>query len=256
MSEPKSATRVDSKQLVSKLLDAFNSLKTTSAPGPRSSPRSEEQPPPPQLQAQLQEGPAKAFELVAGIQSKISADPRPVVRTPLKALVRPVSDIEEGKPEPIPAFESAENSETPADPIEAQPTPDEIIEEFCGDDEALDRLQVTSRELHALSNVSLLGSLTCRQDVLFVLRQIRKAKNPKELEATVAPEPLSVPDEKIEPSIPYISEMSERIRREALAKVAESYSQWDARYRGTARRFGVSSLARGLTSVMTWCGIR
>ena len=57
----------------------------------------------------------------------------------------------------------------------------------------IERLQVTPQELEALSKVSLLGSLTCRQDALFVLRQLRSAMKPAGLPATLRPESLQAP---------------------------------------------------------------
>ena len=38
---------------------------------------------------------------------------------------------------------------------------------------------MTPQELQALADASLLGSLTCKEDVLFMLRQIRGARNPR-----------------------------------------------------------------------------
>jgi len=90
--------------------------------------------------------------------------------------------------------------------IEAQSKQHKILEEFRRDHEVIERLRVTFQELQALSRASLLGSLTCRQDVLLMLSQIREARKRAELQATVPPEPLHVPAENIEPSIPDFSE--------------------------------------------------
>ncbi|MGA7873545.1 MAG: hypothetical protein WCA22_21885, partial [Candidatus Binatus sp.] len=104
----------------------------------------------------------------------------------------------------------------------------EIIEEFCADHEVLERLNVTRGELRALSHISMLGSLTSKQDVLFVLRQIREGGELAEPQTTVPSEPLDVQNERIEPSAPDITEMLDRIRREALMKLPEWHSASDA----------------------------
>jgi hypothetical protein len=230
MNEPKLATaRVDTERLVRELLSALNSLKTIPAPLTCSSPREEERQ---QRPSQSQAGRSRASKLVGGAPSTISADPRPRSRTPLEALTGEVSDIDGAESEQISAFESAENSETRDYQIEAQSSQHGIIEEFRSDHEVIERLRVTPQELQALSSSSLLGSLTCKQDVLFMLRQLREAPKPAKLQATVPPEPLHVPDENIERSIPDPSEMAERIRRESLAKLTESYLRRSTPARG------------------------
>jgi len=218
MNEPKLAT-VDTQRLVRELIRAFNSLKTKPAPLICSSPTEAERQ---QLPQQSQADDSKASKVVGGAPSAISVDSRPRPGTPLEAFTRVVSDIDEAEPEQISAFESVEDSETWNYQIEAQSSHRVIIEDFRSDHELIERLSVTPQELQALSGSSLLGSLTCRQDVLFMLRLLREAPKPAELQATVAPEPLHVPDQNFERSIPDSSEMIERMRRESLAKLTES----------------------------------
>src|SRR5271169_2589302 len=50
-----------------------------------------------------------------------------------------------------------------------------VWDQFRDDIEMLERLQVTPQELAALKNCVLLGTLSCKQDMLFILRQIRIA---------------------------------------------------------------------------------
>ncbi len=50
-----------------------------------------------------------------------------------------------------------------------------ILEEIRKDHDLIERLKITPRELEALSKCVLLGTLTCKQDMLFILRQIREA---------------------------------------------------------------------------------
>jgi hypothetical protein len=52
---------------------------------------------------------------------------------------------------------------------------DSIWDQFRDDIEMLARLRVTPQEVTALKNCVLLGTLTCKQDMLFILRQIRIA---------------------------------------------------------------------------------
>src|ERR1700676_4298176 len=65
----------------------------------------------------------------------------------------------------------------------------QVWEEFCDDHELLERLEVTPQELTALKNCVLLGELTSKQDMLFILRQIRLATEPSSEEATISPVP-------------------------------------------------------------------
>ena len=221
MSEPKlAAAPVDAERAeraVRELVDAFNFLKTRPAPHTFFSPRKERRRSP-----QSQEGRAKAFELVGDALSTTSADRQPELRTLLEDL------------------------------IEARSGQHKILEEFRRDHEAIERLRVTPEELQALSSTSLLGSLTCRRDVLFMLRQIREARKPGELQAAAPPEPLHVPAENIDPSIRDISEMAERIRREGLARLTESDSLKAVDRLSTLGQFGVFSSALILIAATIW----
>ncbi len=58
--------------------------------------------------------------------------------------------------------------------------------QFREDRELLERLRVTSDELEALEKCALLGTLTCKQDLLFILRQIREATGSQAEPAVVA----------------------------------------------------------------------
>ena len=53
-----------------------------------------------------------------------------------------------------------------------------ILDEIRNDHELIARLKITPQELEALSKCVLLGTLTCKQDMLFILRQIREATSP------------------------------------------------------------------------------
>src|SRR5271169_1149608 len=60
----------------------------------------------------------------------------------------------------------------------APPSEPTILDQISSDHELIDRLKITPQELEALSKCALLGTLTCKQDMLFILRQIREASSP------------------------------------------------------------------------------
>ena len=53
-----------------------------------------------------------------------------------------------------------------------------ILDQIRNDHELVARLSITPQELEALSKCALLGTLTCKEDMLFILRQIREARRP------------------------------------------------------------------------------
>src|SRR5208337_4576371 len=98
--------------------------------------------------------------------------------------------------------------------------------------------QVTPQELQALSEISLLGSLTCTQDALFMLRQVRSAMKAAALQETVRPESLQAPyDIRL-----YDSWIAELVRRESQAGITESNSSGDIDNRNPLHRVVVVSL--------------
>src|ERR1700675_1178848 len=78
----------------------------------------------------------------------------------------------------MPATGGGEKSRSSDNRTEAQSLDDKIFEEFCADRETIAALGVTAEEFRDLSRASLLGTLTCKEDVLFMLRQIREAMKP------------------------------------------------------------------------------
>ena len=108
----------------------------------------------------------------------------------------------------MPSFEDVRKSETADNQTDGQLAHDKIFEEFCADAETIAALGVTEVELRELSRASLLGTLECEEDVLFLLRQMRKA--------TQRVEPQSN-----QQSIPDVNSMAEKMRRAALAKLDE-----------------------------------
>jgi hypothetical protein len=57
-----------------------------------------------------------------------------------------------------------------------------ILDHIRDDHELVARLKITPQEIEALSKCSFLGTLTCKEDMLFILRQIREAVSPSSSE--------------------------------------------------------------------------
>lgn len=242
MTDPKPAgTPVDTERVIHDLLDALKSLKRVTAPATWSPPLKNEQQ---QRSEPSQEDPAKALELVGSTFSNATGPPlQPTTR--FNAVMVPVSDFDEGNPQQAAIIESSENLESPDFQIEAQSTDCGVIEGFCRDHGIIERLRVTPQELQALSEISLLGSLSCTQDALFVLRQVRGALKPAGLPATVRPESLQAPyDIGL-----YDSWIAELVRRESLARLNEFDSSGDIDRRNPLHRVVVVSLALVLMAV-------
>jgi len=243
MADPKPAgTPVDTERVIRELLDAFKSLKGVTAQAACSPPGNDEQQ---QRSQQSQNDPAKALELFGNTLSN-AADSRLQPTTRFNAPMVPVSDFDEGNPQQAAAVASSENLENSDCQIEAQSTECGVIEGFCRDHGIIERLWVTPQELQALSEISLLGSLTCTQDALFVLRQVRSAMKSAGLQATVRPESLQTPyDIGL-----YDSWIAELVRRESLARLAESDSLADIDHRNPPHRFVVVSVALILMAIL------
>ncbi len=71
----------------------------------------------------------------------------------------------------------------------------EILEQIRNDHELLARLKITTEELEALEKCALWGTLTSKQDMLFILRQIREATNPTGEQAILIPQPAAPENE-------------------------------------------------------------
>jgi hypothetical protein len=87
---------------------------------------------------------------------------------------------------------------------EAHSSQNSAFKEFCEDRESIRSLGVTTPELEALSRASLLGTLSSKEDVLFMLRQIREKEKPARVES-------SMPDA--------VQDITEKLRRNALTNM-------------------------------------
>ncbi|MGH7925747.1 MAG: hypothetical protein ACREQH_14280 [Candidatus Binatus sp.] len=87
-----------------------------------------------------------------------------------------------------------------------------IFEEFCQDQASIEALHVTPKEMEALSRASLLGTLSSKRDIEFVLSQLRKPWiRSAEAEASVA-------------NVAKADNMTETIRQAALANLQKGRS--------------------------------
>ena len=123
----------------------------------------------------------------------------------------------------MPASMRGQKSNASDDQSEAQLLDDKVFEEFCADQETIAALGVTAEEFRELSRASLLGALTCKEDVLFMLRQVREAMKPKPPRANERP-------------IPDLNEVTETMRLAALAKLNETDLNIGVRGRTAWRR--------------------
>jgi len=121
------------------------------------------------------------------------------------------------------AFDDVKKSETSDQLTDDQSGSDGIFAEFCADRETNAALGVTAEEFQELSRVSLLGTLTSKDDLLFMLRQIRAAMNP------VAP-PSN------QPTLADINYLAETMRLKALAKLDELDLKAERRRRSAVGR--------------------
>ena len=102
----------------------------------------------------------------------------------------------------------AKKSGTPEYPTDDRSNADRIFDEFCADRESVATLGVTAEEFRELSRASLFGTLTSKDDLLFMLRQIRAAMKP-------AAPPTN------QPLMPDVNQLAETMRLAALAKLDE-----------------------------------
>jgi hypothetical protein len=109
--------------------------------------------------------------------------------------------------------------QTSDDQIEGQSTQPRVFEEFYGDFESIESLGVTNQELQALSRASLLGLPNSKEDVIFILGQIRESMKSLEAQASDPLKATDTPAKKIEESARDFGKITEAIRRDALAKL-------------------------------------
>jgi len=98
-------------------------------------------------------------------------------------------------------------------------TPAQTVEEFHADREPVLPVEAIPQEPKTLPHGASVGSLPRKPDAPLMLRPIRQPANPLQLREAFSPAQIQRRYHKLEPSIPYLFEMSETIRRAALAKL-------------------------------------
>jgi len=127
----------------------------------------------------------------------------------------------------------------------------DLWDQFRTDRELIERLNITPQELDSLAKCALLGTLTCKQDLLFILRQIREATGSDAAPAVYASPSVAAYKESIEDPTPDLTRI--RVR---LAPSAEALSQPSSLggivHRRVPEQFGVAFWALVLAAGVVW----
>ena len=127
-----------------------------------------------------------------------------------------------------------------------------ILDQIRDDHELVARLNITPQEIEALSKCSFLGTLTCKEDMLFILRQIREATSPSSSEQMpVLLEPYSE-DEEQEGPLPDFRQLQSRFAPEIIS---EPGSLEGLARRRLSERTGVLFVAAIMAVALFWNGI-
>lgn len=98
----------------------------------------------------------------------------------------------------------------------------EVLDLIREDHELIERLKITPDELEALSKCAMFGTLTCKQHMLAILRQIREAGGPAAGGPVIAQTPLfpepAVPEEKEGVPLPDCRRMLVRLAGDAVSE--------------------------------------
>src|ERR1019366_5303066 len=79
----------------------------------------------------------------------------------------------------------------------------EILDQIRSDHELIERLRITPEELETLSKCAMFGTLTCKQDMLFILRQIREAGGGSAIgQTSLFPQPAPPAEQEEDPTPP------------------------------------------------------
>jgi hypothetical protein len=126
-----------------------------------------------------------------------------------------------------------------------------ILDEIRNDHELIHRLNITPQELEALSKCALLGTLTSKQDMLFILRQIREASIPMLDQTALFPKPPEL-KERNEESGPDLSHIKARV---APMIIPEPGSLETTPRRLIPAKFGVLFWVAVLVAGLVWNGV-
>ena len=149
------------------------------------------------------------------------------------------------------------NSEAHAQLRLAPPQERQILDEIRNDRDLIDRLKITPQELEALSKCALLGTLTSKEDMLFILRVIRDATGPAADRSTVVPQPsprlpqLEAVEEEDDPA----PDFSGVQFRATPARMSEPGSLETIVRHRMPEQFGVLLSVLLLVAGFVWCGV-
>lgn len=127
----------------------------------------------------------------------------------------------------------------------------DIWDQFRHDHELITRLKITSQELDALAKCALLGTLACKQDFLFILRQIREATSPANAQAVVWSPPPDAHEDSIEEPAPDLGRIRQRLAN-PRAVLSEPASLGGIARRRVPEQFGVTFWAVVLVAGLMW----
>jgi hypothetical protein len=136
----------------------------------------------------------------------------------------------------------------------ASPQERPILDQIRDDHELVARLNIIPQELDALSKCAFLGTLTCKEDMLFILRQIREATSPLVSERILLfpqPSPYSE-DEKQEDLPPDFRQIQSRFAAEIIP---DPGSLEGPVRRRLPEQFGVVFLVAIMALALLWNGI-
>ena len=125
-----------------------------------------------------------------------------------------------------------------------------ILDEIRNDRELIARLRITGPELEALSKCALLGTLTCKQDMLFILRQIREATSPAFENATLFAQPPTASTE-VEDTLPDFR----RLPVHPASRLIPTAGSVDSAVPRKSERFGVLFWVAVLGVGLVWNGV-
>ena len=127
-----------------------------------------------------------------------------------------------------------------------------ILDQIRDDHELVARLKITPQEIEALSKCAFLGTLSCKEDMLFILRQIREATSPSSSgQMSVFPQPYFEDEEQEDPLLDF---------RQIQSRLAPEIIPDPGSFEGLVRRrlseqFGVLFLVAIMAVALLWNGI-
>jgi hypothetical protein len=129
----------------------------------------------------------------------------------------------------------------------------EVLSLIRDDHELIERLQITPEEIQTLSKCAMFGTLTCKQHMLAILRQIREAGGPLDDSAdidqtTLYPEP-AIPEEREGIPLPDCRRMLVRLADNAVSELGSLESTVRRRI---PEQFGILFWTIVLVAGLTW----